>query len=70
MPMLVVPGSDDLAFDVDVARSYAAALPHRELAVIDGAGHAANRRGRLRWPHRGRLKWLHLASVVVGVDVP
>jgi len=41
MPMLVVPGSDDLAFDVDVARSYAAALPHRELAVIDGAGHAA-----------------------------
>jgi pimeloyl-ACP methyl ester carboxylesterase len=42
MPTLVVHGSDDLAIDLEVARSYAAALPQGELAVIDGASHAAN----------------------------
>lgn len=42
MPSLVIHGSDDLAIDLEVARTYAAALPQSTLAVIDGAGHAAN----------------------------
>jgi len=42
MPALVIHGEQDLAIGVDVARSFAEALPDAELVVIPGAGHAAN----------------------------
>ncbi|UTI66783.1 alpha/beta hydrolase [Paraconexibacter antarcticus] len=42
MPALVVHGSDDLAIGVDEGRALAQRLPAGRLAVIDGAGHAAN----------------------------
>lgn len=42
MPALVVHGSDDLAIGVDEGRALARGLPAGRLAVIDGAGHAAN----------------------------
>lgn len=42
MPALVMHGEQDLAIDLDVARRFAAALPAGEIAVVDGAGHAAN----------------------------
>jgi pimeloyl-ACP methyl ester carboxylesterase len=42
MPALVVHGSDDLAIGVDEGRALADGLPAGRLAVIDGAGHAAN----------------------------
>jgi pimeloyl-ACP methyl ester carboxylesterase len=42
MPALVIHGEQDLAIDLGTARWFADALPHGELVVIDGAGHAAN----------------------------
>jgi pimeloyl-ACP methyl ester carboxylesterase len=42
MPALIVHGSDDLAIELDRAEAFAAAMPSAELAVVDGAGHAAN----------------------------
>jgi pimeloyl-ACP methyl ester carboxylesterase len=42
MPALVIHGEEDLAIELDTARWFAEALPHGELVVIDGAGHAAN----------------------------
>lgn len=42
MPALVIHGAQDAAIPLDVAREMVEALPHAELVVIDGAGHAAN----------------------------
>jgi pimeloyl-ACP methyl ester carboxylesterase len=42
MPALVVHGAEDLAIELPVARRFAGTLPQGQLAVIDGAGHAAN----------------------------
>ena len=42
MPTLVVHGSDDTAIELPIAEKYTAMIPGAELAVIDGAGHAAN----------------------------
>lgn len=42
MPALVVHGDSDVAIPLERARMLAQGLPHAELAVIKGAGHAAN----------------------------
>jgi len=41
-PALVVHGDSDVAIPLERARMLAQGLPHAELAVIKGAGHAAN----------------------------
>jgi len=42
MPALVIHGDQDLAIGIDTAHWFADALPHGELVVVEGAGHAAN----------------------------
>ncbi|MGH8461067.1 MAG: alpha/beta fold hydrolase [Stenotrophobium sp.] len=42
VPALVIHGEKDMAITLDRARALANGLPHAELAVIPGAGHAAN----------------------------
>lgn len=57
-------GAQDLAIDPDVARWYSAALPSGELAVIDGAGHAAN------LTHADAVNWVVKAVLANAVTRP
>ena len=42
VPTLIVHGSDDPLIPLDAARAMADVMPHAELLVIDGMGHAVN----------------------------
>jgi len=42
VPALVIHGEGDVAIGVDRARELADGLPHAQLVVIEGAGHASN----------------------------
>ena len=50
-------------------RDQDALLIHTQTAALFSVGLMRESDG-LHWPRRGGLRWLHLASVVVGVDVP
>lgn len=53
-PTLILHGAGDLGFPVEVAQRLHAAVPHSELAVIEGAGHAAHFERREEWVARLR----------------
>ncbi|GII23091.1 alpha/beta fold hydrolase [Planosporangium mesophilum] len=53
-PTLILHGAQELGFPVQVAHRLHAAVPHSELALIDGAGHAAHFEKRAEWVARLR----------------
>jgi pimeloyl-ACP methyl ester carboxylesterase len=53
-PTLILHGAQELGFPVQVAHRLHAAVPHSELALIEGAGHAAHFERRADWVARLR----------------
>jgi pimeloyl-ACP methyl ester carboxylesterase len=53
-PTMILHGAHDLGFPVQVARDLHTAVPHSELAIINGAAHAAHFEKRTEWAARLR----------------